>query len=411
MTSKGRAFRFNLEPNKRTQKELTGKKKKTAEKVLQYAEKYFNLKDMITEENLKKIGALSPRVGSLCKFRDFHNGKPILTASEKSKGLQATEIIQPDVNKKVDLEQDMASLPKGFAIGASKKLRARKQAPTKVDPKPKTPPPVATPSPPPKIIDTIVFDIPEEVEDAPSKRQKTVPDDQSFVLRYLGASSVGDFSEDEVRGWTFRTEQQTEEAMVKDAAELHLHARQSANMAARLRARLAVTDTANSQAEDKVKSLEKHIALLTQEKDAEIRCLEGERAHLETEKAVLEGNVSAMEKQMDSVIALNSTMQLELDTLNDDRLHGWTEEKKLVYQHGFQAGFEEWCSGFIANDPEYTFLKFDADTHIWVNDFRIRAAESIKNKRIFLGLEAEDASPDPAPLQTQPPPAEGQDKP
>ena len=72
---------------------------------MQYAEKHFNLRDMITEENLKKIGALSPRVGSLCKFRDFHSGKPILTASEKSKGLQATEIIQPDVNKKVDLEQ------------------------------------------------------------------------------------------------------------------------------------------------------------------------------------------------------------------------------------------------------------------------------------------------------------------
>ena len=147
---------------------------------------------------------------------------------------------------------DMASLPKGFAIGASKKLRARKQAPTKVDSKAKTPPPVATPSPPPKIIDTTVFDIPEKVEDAPLKRQKVVPDDQSFVLRYLGASSVGDFTEDEVRGWTFRTEQQTEEAMVRAAAELHLHARQSANMAARLRARLAVTDTAKSQAEDKV---------------------------------------------------------------------------------------------------------------------------------------------------------------
>ncbi|KAL8096381.1 hypothetical protein AgCh_037369 [Apium graveolens] len=82
--------RFNLEPNKRTQKELTGRRKKRSVKVLQYAEKHFNLKDMITKENLKKIGALSPRVGFLCKFRDFHNGKLILTASEKSKGLQAT---------------------------------------------------------------------------------------------------------------------------------------------------------------------------------------------------------------------------------------------------------------------------------------------------------------------------------
>ncbi|KAL8146950.1 hypothetical protein AgCh_004615 [Apium graveolens] len=269
--------RFNLEPNKRVQKELTGKRKKRVDKVLQYAEKHFNLKDMITEDNLKLVGALSSRVGSICKFHEFHNGKPVLTISEKTRGLSVVEVIEIDISKQFDLEQDMASLPKGFAIGASKKLRARKQAPTKVDSKAKIPPPIATPSTPPKIIDTTVLDIPERVEDAPSKRQKTVPDDQSFVLRYLGASSIGDFSEDEVRGWTFRTEQQTEEAMVRAAAELHLHARQSANMAARLRACLAITDTAKSKAEDKVKSLERYIILLAQEKDAEIRRLEGER--------------------------------------------------------------------------------------------------------------------------------------
>ncbi|XP_074349507.1 uncharacterized protein LOC141689199 isoform X2 [Apium graveolens] len=94
---------------------------------------------------------------------------------------------------------EMTSLPKGFAIGASRKLRAKKQTHVKPDPKAKDPTPAVTPSPPPKIIDTTVLDIPEK-EDAPLKRQKTVPDDQFFVLGYLSASSVGDFTKDEVRG-------------------------------------------------------------------------------------------------------------------------------------------------------------------------------------------------------------------
>ncbi|XP_074346878.1 uncharacterized protein LOC141685687 [Apium graveolens] len=109
---------------------------------------------------------------------------------------------------------------------------------------------------------------------------------------------------------------------------------------------------------------------------------------------------------MEDVISLNSTMQLDLDTLNNDRLHGWKEEKKLVYQNSFAAGFEEWYSGFIANDLEYTFSMFDEDTQKWVSDFRIGAADSIKNKRIIFGLEEDDASHAPSPLNTQPPPTD-----
>ncbi|KAL8104498.1 hypothetical protein AgCh_028643 [Apium graveolens] len=96
--------------------------------------------------------------------------------------------------------------------------------------------------------------------------------------------------------------------MVRAAAELHLHTRQSANMAARLRARLAVTNTAKSQAEDKIKYLVKNTALLIQEKDAEIKRMQEDRTHLEGQKALLEGNVTSMEKAMESVVALNSTI-------------------------------------------------------------------------------------------------------
>ncbi|KAL8157174.1 hypothetical protein AgCh_002035 [Apium graveolens] len=320
---------------KRTQKELVGKKKRRVEQVLKYAEKKFNLKDMITEANLKRMGALSERVGSLCKYREFVNGKHVPTASEKAKGFDVNELVQIDINRLVDLEQEffldasstirrvlltasiiLPSSPSILYIGGRgldkydfstkrvfywclQKTGRIKYTVTKVDPKAKIPPAVVVPSTPPKIINTTVVDISVK-EDAPSKRQKTVPDDQSFVLRYLGASISRLFSEEET-------------------------------------------------------------------KNSEI-------LELQLEKVRLNGHVTAMEKAVD-------------------------EEKRLVNQAGFTVGFEEWCSSFIANNPEYTFSKFDEETHKWVNDFKDRVADSIKNKRIILGLEEDDASHVPSPLQ------------
>lgn len=59
-------------------------------------EKHSNLKNLITKNNLKRVGALSDRVGTICKFRMFRNGKPVLSTSEKEEGKSIAELVETD---------------------------------------------------------------------------------------------------------------------------------------------------------------------------------------------------------------------------------------------------------------------------------------------------------------------------
>lgn len=69
-----------------------------------------------------------------------------------------------------------------------------------------------------------------------------------------------------------------------------------------------------------------------------------------------------MEHSVDQVTALSTSFQHEKDVLDNDRPNGWELERKLVREEGFTRGFNEWCSGFITNDPDYTFEIFDDET-------------------------------------------------
>ena len=288
---------------------------------------------------------------------------------------------------------EMTSLPKGFAIGASKKnprTKARAKKPEKESSAPIQPKP----------LNTEVIDI-EDKEGASSKRHKTAPPEQSMVHTFLGASSTPYVSENDIKEWTFRTEEQVNQVMLRSAAQLHFHINQNQMMNARLRTRLANAETEKSKLQDKLKKYGDQLDKLTKDKDDEIM-------NVKLEVARLQGEVKAMETAVDQVTALNTSLRLDLDVLHDDRLHGWEQERKLVRDAGFTHGFNEWCSGFIANDPEYTFEKFDDETQTWVKDFKVREAASIKSKRVMLGLEEaeedneEGASPQTSPIQTKP---------
>lgn len=55
-----------------------------AKAVLKVAAERFNLQTLNTKENLKRVGILSDKVGSICKFKRFKNGIPVLTSSSSS---------------------------------------------------------------------------------------------------------------------------------------------------------------------------------------------------------------------------------------------------------------------------------------------------------------------------------------
>ena len=84
---------------------MYGKAKKRADKVLKHAEENFNLKTLITEANLKRVGALSDRVGTICKFRRFKAGKPVPTPSDEEESEDDGELIKIDEKRRIDLDK------------------------------------------------------------------------------------------------------------------------------------------------------------------------------------------------------------------------------------------------------------------------------------------------------------------
>lgn len=101
--------------NKRVQKELFRKAKERAYKVLRYAEEHFNLKTLTTETNLKRVEALSERLGTVCKFRKFKGGKLVPTTSNEERDEEADELDPTEKPSRLDLTKGI----KHFSLDAS----------------------------------------------------------------------------------------------------------------------------------------------------------------------------------------------------------------------------------------------------------------------------------------------------
>lgn len=256
---------------------------------------------------------------------------------------------------------DMTLLPKVFAIGTKRNPRTKQKAKINVQI--------------PKILqqnhflqkkaETETINI-VDVEYAPLKQQKSfVPPDKSMVHVYLGVSSVPHIVEEDIKGWSFHIEERVNTSLIRAAVELHFHTLQNQAMNARLRTRLATSENEKCNLQNQLKRYGGQLTKLKKKKDDKV-------LRFETEMARLLGEMDVVKKQVEKVTTLNTSLQLEKDIIDDERLNGWAVEKIRVKDEGFAHGFNEWCSGFITNDPENTFEKFDAETQQWVKDFRVR---------------------------------------
>lgn len=79
---------------------------------------------------------------------------------------------------------------------------------------------------------------------------------------------------------------------------------------------------------------------------------------------------------------------MRLDALEIEKFDCWGKEKRDVEDRNFQAGFDFYLLGFIANDPDYDWeKKFGKESAKDVAEFKVVNAEKIRKKRIELGLE------------------------
>lgn len=86
------------------QPELEGAPLVRAKAILDLPPGGFDLKELITEDNLKKFGLLSPRVGSICPFLRFRNGKAVKSNNEDLEEVDDDEELLQEENVTIDPE-------------------------------------------------------------------------------------------------------------------------------------------------------------------------------------------------------------------------------------------------------------------------------------------------------------------
>lgn len=267
----------------------------------------------------------------------------------------------------------MADLPKGFGIDVDNPIAVKpgKARPPRRDTK-KVPPPNKSPKRKPTD---------EGKEDASSKRLKITELTDPTVQTFLGAASSKFFSEEEVKGWSSRSDEQIENVLISSAAQLHFHANHIKESNQKMRARLSQLETENKNMSKQLKGKDDQFKRMRSAKDTQI------------EK--LNNSIKSMTESIDKLTKANSLLE-------EDKSNGWAVEKKALQKSSFSRGFRNYASGFLAVDPEYDFSKFGQETVDWIEKFKIDEADEIKAKRISLGLELpevdEDASPDGTPI-------------
>lgn len=180
--------------------------------------------------------------------------------------------------------------------------------------------PFPTLSIPKKVAETKIFDI-SDTEGASSKRKKSIPPEQSIVHTFLGDAALHHISEEELKKWSFHTEEQTNQAMIRAATKLHFHSIKNQSMNSRIRTRLAASENEKSKLQDRLKRYRDQLDKLKPNKDAEI-------LELQLEKSCLEGVVASMENKVNKVSASNVALLVDKEVLEDEKLHGWVDEKK-----------------------------------------------------------------------------------
>lgn len=64
------------------------------------------MKELIIEDNLKQVGLLSPRVGSICPFYKFKNGKAVRSKNndEDLEEVDADEDLLQEKNENIEID-------------------------------------------------------------------------------------------------------------------------------------------------------------------------------------------------------------------------------------------------------------------------------------------------------------------
>lgn len=85
--------------DKRELDELVGAPLARAQAILDLPPESFDLKNLITEANLKRVGLLSEKVGTACKFQKFRNGNPLKSKVKKEDiNLESGDEESPQIN-------------------------------------------------------------------------------------------------------------------------------------------------------------------------------------------------------------------------------------------------------------------------------------------------------------------------
>ena len=88
------------------QPELEGAPLERAQTILNLPSGSFDLKRLVTEDNLKRVGFLSARVGSIIPFQKFKKGVPLKSTTQQTHHIDEENLEGENVNQNEGASSD-----------------------------------------------------------------------------------------------------------------------------------------------------------------------------------------------------------------------------------------------------------------------------------------------------------------
>ena len=77
----------------------------------------------------------------------------------------------------------------------------------------------------------------------------------------------------------------------------------------------------------------------------------------------------------------NDLLSLQNLQLKDEYPSLWQAKKEKIRDAAYEDGFKGYVLGFLATDHEYSWEKFDHDSHKWIDDFKAENGPVIATKK------------------------------
>lgn len=218
-----------------------------------------------------------------------------------------------------------------------------------------------------------------------NKKQRVEGVSHSLTLSNLGPMASLYICDEDVKEWhAMNLEEATRS--IKDSTQLQYHLMNIIDKHMEEKALLTRLEGKNSSLLIKLMENDRKWQKELRSKDASLSFLNKEIQDQEEMLKTLNDKFNTQEHEL-------SSLKERPKYLENEQKNGWPDEKQKIEDEKFEKCFNFYLTGFLTNDPEYTFEKFGEESKAEIEQFKIDNAKLIRERRVELGKEVNEGAP------------------